>query len=246
MPNPLDNLEYNLKVLTDLANATPGTKLAYDASEGRFALQGPGLKQTITRTFSGDSVTSTENFADPIKAIFAAAVDEVSAGRFSRRLIETAQEGLKSLVSTYRQGSSAKHMAAVLVEVEAMEIADNRGGPFADKLYNKYQRCLLTKVNQGTIIRAAESGKVPQAGNVLPTGVCMGFCVDWLSRKIHLLRRKPSYAVSKKTRDQLGPDLDLERMTKKYNRILRPLQNADDSQSQVSIKDVCDKVVMQL
>jgi len=97
MPSAGDsnNLRPNLRTLAQLRTKL-GAKLSYDKNRGRFSIQEAGIRQSLTRTFSSDSVKSEEYFEKPIRELFAAAHAE-RADRDDDDDFTDALAGLKSL-----------------------------------------------------------------------------------------------------------------------------------------------------
>ena len=100
MPSAGDstNLGPNLRTLAQLRNK-PGAKLSYDTNRGRFSIQEAGIRQSLARTLSSNSVKNEEYFGRPIRELFAAAHTELDGEDVD---VTDALEGLRALRNSYR------------------------------------------------------------------------------------------------------------------------------------------------
>src|SRR5690348_2956878 len=95
------NYPENLRTFRKLRDQPPGFKLAYDPDTGWFRVQGKGNWTAIQRTLSTteQSVTSEEQFAQPVRDVFGEAIlDGVPVLELQQAL-----EGLTRLAATYER-----------------------------------------------------------------------------------------------------------------------------------------------
>lgn len=211
MPSAADpiNLDPNLATFARLEHSPQGSKLSFDNGAGRFSIQEPGVMQSLTRTFSRDTVTSEAFFGQPIRTVFAAAYPDrnTDGGKFASAL-----RGLKALQASYT-GDKRAALDAVISDAEHGLGKDSTR---VIQLREKYNRFLIYGFSQAMFLPGTNPG------------VCYSFTIDWARRII--LSNKDSFAASKnglttRSGNTLTPEQKVRMMAKVDARI-RPLQAA--------------------
>jgi hypothetical protein len=160
------NVVANLKTLASLASRTEGAKLSYDTQSGRFSVQGVGLKQSVVRTFTKESVLDETRFRRPILELFQAVANPLP-GEDNEELIFAARDGLVRLASTYSGDPQKKAVVdRVIAEIKRW-IQQETVTSWALRM--KHQAYLIYAISQG----------ITTVGD---RGVCFGFVCDWARR----------------------------------------------------------------
>jgi hypothetical protein len=211
MPSPADplNLAPNIDVFRNLRTAAKGTKVWFDESTGLFSTQGKGKWQSLSRTFSSQTVTSEGYFGDPVREVFAAARAQIGAA-VTQQAFDEAVAGLKML----RQSYTDAKLTALNRVIEDAELGVRRDVQGAIDLRTKYAAYLLFGFSQRMFL--------PETNH----GVCYSFCLDWARR---ILAGKATFGHSSKAAAITGViNLDAAqkaRIMKKVAGRVAPLQH---------------------
>jgi Yersinia/Haemophilus virulence surface antigen len=214
-----ENVKANLDTISKLK--TNGSKLSYDKVSGRFSIQEPGIKQSIARTFSPNSVSSEEYFGAPIRELFAAAHAE-------KMDVAQALEGLKALRRSYVGEKERDKLAKLDAVIKDAELGVKKDPDYVIELRNSYKQYLKFGFAQVMFLPASDPG------------VCYSFTVHWARR---ILMGKTYFG---KGEEDSPLTLDAEqkaRMMRKVDKAIRPLQQ---ELKKVEPSISCGSRVMQL
>jgi hypothetical protein len=209
MPSAGDstNLGPNLRTLAQLRNK-PGAKLSYDTNRGRFSIQEAGIRQSLARTLSSNSVKNEEYFGRPIRELFAAAHTELDGEDVD---VTDALEGLRALRNSYR-GEEEK-LEVLDAVIEDAELGMRKDPVDVIRLRMRYQYYLSFGLAQCMFLPVSNPG------------VCYSFAVHWARR---ILLGKTYWGVT--NTEDIGTPLTLDaqqkaRMMRKVDGKIRPLQD---------------------
>jgi hypothetical protein len=204
-----ENFTHNLDVLARLKTLPVKTKLRYN--DGRFDIEDRYF-EGLRRMRSGDSVTSDDKFASPLRRVLQTARGRIG-GDVTQVQFDNALAGLARLRRTYEgDADKLRSLDTILKEVDGAVQLGREGSENGQKviaLRQAFADYLVYAVRQRNYL------------NVGQNDVCHFFVFDWARR---ILSGKESYAVRSRGRGPFTPALSLTpaehaRMQKKVNHI---------------------------